>query len=256
MSILDEILALKRAEVLRAKEAVPQNVLEAAGETRGFLRCLRANDGPALIAEVKKASPSKGVIRKDFDPVAIARAYERGGAACLSVLTDEPFFQGNLDYLRAIRQAVGLPLLRKDFTIDPYQVYEARAAGADAILLIVAAFEEAAPLRDLLELARSLSMDVLVEVHDERQMGVAVGLGADLIGINNRDLHTFETSLSVTERLAGLAPADAILVSESGIRTAADARRAKAAGCRAVLVGESLMREQDVEEATRRLLAI
>jgi indole-3-glycerol phosphate synthase len=209
-------------------------------------------EGVALIAEVKKASPSAGLIRQDFDPVHIARAYERGGAACISVLTDERFFQGSLAHLRLVRSAVDLPLLRKDFILDPVQVLEARALGADAYLLIAAALAEG-ELGKLLAAGRELGMDALVEVHDEGDLGVALEAGADLIGINNRDLRTFQVGLDVTERLAPLVPAGVVVVAESGIRTCADVRRLKACGIRAVLVGEALMRAADIEAATREL---
>jgi len=208
----------------------------------------------ALIAEVKKASPSKGVIRADFDPVTIARAYHAGGAACLSVLTDESYFQGSLDYLAAIRAAVPLPLLRKDFVIDVAQIYEARAAGADAILVIVAAVPSPARIAEFVQVAGLLGMDALVEVHDARELAMAAEAGARLIGVNNRDLATFEVHLETSEELLPLLPTGALGVAESGIFTNADVQRMGAAGARAVLVGESLMREPDVEAATRRLL--
>lgn len=263
--ILAEILRTKREEVAAARAARPladlQKAAAAAPAPRGFFQALREPAGLRVIAEVKKASPSKGLIRPDFDPVAIARAYEEAGAACLSVLTDQRYFQGSLTYLEAIRQAVSLPLLRKEFIIDEYQVYEARAAGADAILLIVAAFmgecaEERTPrdLQRLAEVAASLGMDVLTEVHTAAELAIAVESEARLIGVNNRDLKRFVTSLEVTERLAPLVPPDRLLVSESGIATAADAARVAAAGAKAVLVGESLVRQADVGLALRRLL--
>ena len=209
----------------------------------------------ALIAEVKKASPSKGVIREDFDPVAIAREYADNGATCLSVLTDEKYFQGKLEYLRQIRKAVTLPLLRKDFTIDPYQIVESRAAGADAILLIVAAL----PNKDLcyyLKIARQYDLAALVEVHDREELEEALEAGADLIGINNRDLHTFRSSLSVTLDLLSDLPPDPnrLVVSESGIFTRADVEKLGQAGVNAVLVGEALMRERDIGAKVRELL--
>lgn len=263
--ILAEILAVKQEEVAAARGKRPLAAVRAAAEaappSRGFERALREGPGMRVIAEVKKASPSKGLIRPDFDPVAIARAYEANGAACLSVLTDERFFQGSLSYLEEIRQAVTLPLLRKEFIIDEYQVYEARAAGADAILLIVSAFvgecaqgRTPADLNRLAALARSLGMDVLTEVHTADEMALALDSGATLVGINNRNLKTFETSLTVTEELAPLIPPDRCLVSESGIFTWEDCQRVAAAGARAVLVGESLMRQPDVGRALRRLL--
>jgi indole-3-glycerol phosphate synthase len=209
----------------------------------------------SLIAEVKKASPSKGLIRPDFDPVAIARAYFAGGASCLSVLTDETYFQGSLGYLATIREVVPLPLLRKDFLIDPIQIYEARLAGADAILLIVAAIPSPARLAEMRHAAEQLGMDALVEVHDEAELALAIESGATLLGVNNRDLKSFTVSLETFERLAPLFPQNAIAVAESGIFTAEDVARMGAAGAHTVLVGESLMRQPDVEAATKALLA-
>ena len=256
--ILGEILATKRDEVaiLKAKNT-PAKLLDRCAElppTRGFRVALTAP--VALIAEVKKASPSKGVIRPDFDPVATARAYFAGGARCLSVLTDERYFQGSLGYLAAIREAVPLPLLRKDFLIDPLQVYEARLAGADAILLIVAALPSPARLAELRHAAESVGMDALVEVHDEAELALAVESGATLLGVNNRDLKTFTVQLETFERLAPLFPKNAVAVAESGIFTPADVARMGAAGAHAVLVGESLMRQPDIEAAARALLAL
>lgn len=263
--ILEKILSVKQEEVAAARGVRPLAEVAAAAAAapppRGFERALRKGAGLQVIAEVKRASPSKGLIRPDFDPVAIARAYEANGAACLSVLTDREFFQGSLAYLEQIRQAVSLPLLRKDFVIDEYQVYEARAAGADAILLIVAAFvgdcaqgRTPADLKRLAQLARSLGMDVLTEVHTAPEVAVALESGATLVGINNRNLKSFVTSLTVTEELAPLVPPDRCLVSESGIFTHGDGQRVAAAGAKAVLVGESLMRQPDVGQALRRLL--
>lgn len=263
--ILDQILATKAAEVAQARRARPlaqvQRLAAGAPAPRSFARALQAPKGIQVIAEVKKASPSKGLIRAVFDPVAIARAYEVGGAACLSVLTDEVYFQGSLQYLAEIRKVTGLPLLRKDFIIDDYQVYEARAAGADAILLIVAAFagdsageRSVADLNRLAALAGELGMDLLTEVHTQEELQIALAAQAQLIGINNRDLKSFHTSLDVTFRLAPQVPADRILVSESGIATPQDLQRLQAVGARAVLVGESLMRQPDVTLALRRLL--
>jgi indole-3-glycerol phosphate synthase len=209
-----------------------------------------------LIAEVKKASPSKGVIRPDFDPVSIARAYHAGGASCLSVLTDVTYFQGDLGYLAAIREAVPMPLLRKDFLIDVAQVYEARIAGADAILLIVAAIPSPARLAELRHVAESLGMDALVEVHDARELEIAVESGATLIGVNNRDLKTFTVRLETFEELAPLFPSGTVAVAESGIFTHDDVQRMGRAGASAVLVGESLMREADVTTATQHLLGL
>lgn len=249
MSILETILAHKRQEVAQAEARTPLSQLEAqlaqAPAVRPFRQALLREDGRvAVIAEVKKASPSKGVLRDHFDPLQLARTYAQYGASAISVLTDERFFQGHLDYLRAIRESVSLPLLRKDFLVSRYQVVEARVAGADAVLLIVAALSEA-QLRDLLEYAHALGMDALVEVHTEEEMRRAVEAGAHLIGVNNRDLTTFYTTLEVTERLAPLLPPGGILISESGIESAEDVRRVARAGAHAVLVGESLMRARD-----------
>jgi len=263
--ILREILTTKAGEVARAKAAIPLDQLKVlaakAPGPRGFFRALAEPKGIQVIAEVKKASPSKGVIRADFDPVAIAQSYQSGGAACLSVLTDQPYFQGSLDYLNQIRQAVTLPLLRKDFMIDPYQVYEARAAGADAILLIVGAFtgecaqdRTPADMFALAALADQLGMDVLTEVHSDDELTIALESGAPLIGINNRDLKSFRTSLDVTLTLAPRVPTDRLLVSESGIATTADLDLLATVGAKAVLVGESLMRQPDVAQALRNLL--
>lgn len=258
--ILQQIAAYKRDEVRVRKAARGQSAIEGAAETasapRGFRRSLEAHHAPgrlSLIAEVKKASPSKGLIRADFDPPALARAYERGGAACLSVLTDEPSFQGHDDFFVAARTAVALPCIRKEFLVDPWQVAESRAIGADAILVILAMVDDSLAA-ELMSEARRFGMDALVETHDEAEFDRAVALGSDLIGVNNRDLRTFNVDLSITERLAAMTPAGALLVTESGLFGPEDAARLEKAGAKAMLVGESLMRQADVEAATRTLL--
>ncbi|WP_017664104.1 indole-3-glycerol phosphate synthase TrpC [Porphyrobacter sp. AAP82] len=260
MNKLEEICATKREEVAARKAATTTAALEAAAAAqtppRGFEAALRdrAAAGYALIAEIKKASPSKGLIRADFHPAAHAAAYQQGGAACLSVLTDAPYFQGHEDYLVAARNACALPVLRKDFMVDPWQCLEARAIGADAILVIVAALEDSA-MAEIEAAAREQGMDVLVEVHDEAELERAARvLASRLIGVNNRDLKTFTTSLAVTERLAPRAPQGTLLVGESGINSHADCQRLAAAGVRTFLVGESLMRQDDLAAATAALL--
>ena len=256
---LAEICTVKREEVARRKSAKTLSALEADATDRdaprGFLDALKAKaaTGYALIAEIKKASPSKGLIRADFDPPAHAQAYAAGGAACLSVLTDEPYFQGSDDYLVAARKACGLPVLRKDFMVDPWQVVEARALGADAILIIVAALDDG-PMAEIEAAAFDHGMDVLVEVHNEAELERALALKSPLLGINNRDLKTFTTDLATTERLATRVPDTHFLVSESGIATKTDCDRLAESGVRAFLVGESLMRQADVESGTRMLL--
>ena len=258
MSTLERILAYKRAEVAVRKRAKPWAVIEREASDQDWPRHFHAalaacTDRPVLIAEIKKASPSRGVIRADFDPSSLAHAYWQGGATCLSVLTDWPSFQGMDEYLGAARTACPLPVLRKDFMIDPWQVAESRALGADAVLVIMAAVSDQVA-SDLIDAAVSWQMDALVEVHDENELERALAIDARLIGVNNRSLASFKTDLSVTERLAARAPEGVLLVSESGIFTSADIVRLRDAGAGAFLVGESLMREADVAAATRALL--
>jgi indole-3-glycerol phosphate synthase len=257
MSILDEIVATKRKEIEAAKAALPEAELrraaEAAPAVRNFFAPLAAEGPIKLIAEVKKASPSAGVIRADFDPVMVARTYERHGAACLSVLTDERYFQGSLAHLRDVRSTVTIPCLRKDFVLDRYQLYQARAAGADAVLLIAECLDDC-HLRSLFNEAVAVGMTPLVELYDAENLKRVFDAGATLIGVNNRDLRTFKTDLEHTLRLRQRLPDQCVLVAESGIQTRADVERLEAAGVDAILVGESLMREPDIGAAVDRLL--
>jgi indole-3-glycerol phosphate synthase len=256
-TILDKITATKREVIARAKAARPQAAVEraaaAAAAPRPFFAALAAEGPIRLIAEVKKASPSKGVIREDFQPVEIARTYEAHGAACLSVLTDVEYFQGSLDYLTAVREAVRLPVLRKDFILDPYQVYEARAAGADGVLLIAECLDDCG-LRSLHRLIMDLGMAPLVELYEPANLPRVLEAGATLIGVNNRNLHTFEVDLEHSMRLRKQVPEECVFVSESGIAGRAEVERLEAAGVDAILVGESLMRQADIGAAVDRLL--
>jgi len=273
MNCLDEILAYKRREVAEKAQSLDLDKLRERitprSDGRSFSKALLSPPiqlgagsqssvlsprNPALIAEIKRASPSAGLIREDFQVTALARAYERGGAHALSVLTDRHFFQGQLKYLLQARMATQLPCLRKDFVVDEYQIWEARLAEADAVLLIVAALKPE-DLSRFMGVAREAELETLVEVHDEKELGVALEAGASIIGINNRNLQTLETDLKVTELLAPRAPKNTILISESGIQTPADVQRVRACGVHAILVGESLMRQPDVESAVRALLS-
>ncbi|MGE0753802.1 MAG: indole-3-glycerol phosphate synthase TrpC [Alphaproteobacteria bacterium] len=260
MTILDEICAKKRKHVEHCKQLTPESTLirqsKAAPEIRSFIAALthRIHHGRiGLIAEIKKASPSAGVIRPEFDVIDIAKAYQAGGAACLSVLTDEPYFEGHDDYLMMAKKATKLPVLRKDFIVDPYQVVESRVLGADCILLIMAIVSDR-QAAEIISTARTLGMDTLVEVHNAKEMQRALHLGPDMIGINNRNLDTLEVDLGNAERLAGDIPDSCLAVCESGIHTHSDLQRMKKSGISAFLVGESLMRNKDITHATKTLL--
>lgn len=257
MTILDEIFATKLEEIAAAKAvnsfAEVEAVAKRADAPRGFRAALLAGPNPSLIAEVKKASPSEGLIRPDFNPAAIASTYRAAGASCLSVLTDERYFQGSWRYLVEARASSGLPVLRKDFICDPYQVYEARAWGADAILLIVASLTES-QLCELRSVAVSLGMDVLVEVHDEAETEIAQTVGADLIGVNNRDLRTFKTDLSISERLIPLIAPHAVAVSESALNRRVDVSRVSGFGARSVLIGTAFCRHPDIAAAVEEIM--
>ena len=259
-NVLDAICDARRQHYAAVKAERPLAEVEAEAQdayaVRGFGRALShaAASGYGLIAEIKKASPSAGLIRPDFDPPALAQAYQAGGAACLSILTEEPNFQGSADYLKAARAACDLPVLRKDFMLEPYQVTEARAIGADCILIILAAVSDSQAI-ELECCAMDLEMDVLIEVHDESELDRAFALRSPLIGINNRDLKTLEVDLNVTERLAARLPSDRVLVAESGLKTPADLTRLAMVGARRFLIGESLMRQDDVTGATEAMLA-
>jgi indole-3-glycerol phosphate synthase len=256
-NVLDEIVTVKRSEIAQARARVPlddvRSAVRDAPPVRDFVAALRRQPGIGLIAEVKKASPSAGLIRADFDPVTIAATYAQAGAACLSVLTDEHYFQGHLDYLREVRAAVSLPVMRKEFVLDRYQVFEARAAGADCVLLIAECLDDA-ELQDLYGCIRELGMHALVELYEPGNLDRVLALEPPLVGINNRNLQTFQTDLAHTITLRSRVPEDVLLVSESGIRSRGDVERLLAAGVQAILVGETLMRADDMAAKTRELL--
>lgn len=256
-TILEEIVATKREEIAAARDSLPESKLisqlDHAPAVRDFFGALSAEGPIRLIAEVKKASPSAGIIREDFDPVVIAQTYEAHGASCISCLTDEQYFQGSLEYLRSIRSQVSLPVLRKDFIVDSYQLIEARAAGADAVLLIAECLDDC-NLRKLYNETVELGMTPLVELYEPENLPRVLEAGATLIGINNRNLHTFEVDIDHTLRMKEQIPNDCVLVGESGIRTATDVQKLEAAGVDAILVGESLMRQPDIGAAVRRLM--
>lgn len=256
--VLQKICDTKRGhvEAMKAKTSLDElkEKCSLTAAPRGFIKALRhQNDAPSLITEVKKASPSKGIIREDFNPVDIAQSYERAGAACLSVLTDEPYFQGSDDIFKAVRSAVSLPMLRKDFMIDPYQIYESRALGADCILLIVAALDDVT-LNDLYMTSCDLKMDVLVEVHSEEELHRAIQIRPKMIGINNRNLKTLDVDINTSVELSNMIPDNCLKVAESGIKTYSDIHNFQNHGFEAFLVGESLMKQDNIENATRTLL--
>ena len=257
MNRLDEILAYKRHEVQKRIQEITlaklRERITPRSDARSFKNAIQRKEGIALVAEIKRASPSAGVIREDFQPAALARAYEKGGAHALSILTDEHFFQGHLKYILEARSATSLPCLRKDFVVDEYQIWEARLAEADAVLLIVAALRQK-EFQHLLQITKEAELDALVEVHNQTELDIALETGALIIGINNRNLQTFQVDLATTEKLAPKIPKDRIIVSESGIHNANDIQRVRKSGVDAVLVGESLMRQPDVEAAVRALL--
>ncbi|MCY4404340.1 MAG: indole-3-glycerol phosphate synthase TrpC [Candidatus Poribacteria bacterium] len=255
--ILDKIISHKLKELQLEQEQVPlsdlKSKLDSLPSTMDFKGAIALPNCINLIAEVKKKSPSKGIIREDFDPINIAEIYSKNGAAAISVLTDSRFFDGKLDYLSSIREVVNIPMLRKDFTIDPYHIYQARVAGADAILLIVAALTQS-QLQEFMKIADSLSLESLIEVHTKSELEIALDSGADIIGINNRDLKTFDTDIATTFKLLDYIPSDKVVVSESGIYTRADVDSLKEAGVNAILVGESLMRSQNIGEKVQELI--